>query len=209
MSQAQLDISSYYYILMFNDTITSFLWDQLQQILVQLVCWVLCLFPQWAVYQACLIIIFLNSVCFFSATLSGYIVLSDSLGACLSFARHPCASCIFEDITPKSLRHLPIFFHACGLKEGSSAPPPPPTSRRTGSAPRWDRLPAPVREELVRQDFQIWTGRYQFGSHASAPEYICVPIGLLLRLKGKVVVGVAQVSRWGVVIGWLWAVRHI
>lgn len=133
---------------------------------------------------------------FFSATLSGYIVLSDSLAACLSFARHPCASCILEDITPKSLRHLPIFFHACGLKEGSSAPPPPPTSRRTGSAPRWDRLPAPVREELVRQDFQIWTGRYQFGSHASAPEYICVPIGLLLRLKGKVVVGVVVVGLW-------------
>lgn len=165
-------------------------------------------FPQWAVYQAYLIIIFLNIVVFL-ATLSGYIVLSDTLSTCLSLPVTLVLHAFLKTSHAQQFTPPTQLLHACGLKEGSSAPPPPPTSRRTGSAPRWDRLPAPVREELVRQDFQIWTGRYQFGSHVSAPEYICVPIGLLLRFKGKVVVGVAQVSRWGVVFGWLWAVRHI
>lgn len=58
---------------------------------------------------------------------------------------------------------------ACRLRESRSAPPPPPTSRRAGGAPAWDRLPAPVGEELMRQDLQIWTGRAHFGPHASAP----------------------------------------
>lgn len=66
---------------------------------------------------------------------------------------------------------------ACRLKESRSAPPPPPTSRRAGGAPAWDRLPAPVREELVHQDFQIWTGRVQFGPHTSAPHDTAPQIG--------------------------------
>lgn len=69
---------------------------------------------------------------------------------------------------------------ACRLKESRSAPPPPPTSRRAGGAPAWDRLPAPVREELVRQDFQIWTGRVQFGPHTSAPHDTAECIKLFL-----------------------------
>lgn len=79
---------------------------------------------------------------------------------------------------------------ACGVKRGSDEPPPPspPTSRRdgAGSAPGWDWLPAPVIEEPVRQDSQIWTGWYQFVAHDSAPDYISSLVGLLLRMKGKV-----------------------
>lgn len=91
----------------------------------------------------------------------------------------------FWAITSRSLHQLPILsLSAWGPKERNDAPPPPPTSRRTGGAPGWDRLPAPVREELVCQDFQIWIGRGQFDRYASALQHVSKPTGFV-RYIGK------------------------
>lgn len=106
------------------------------------------------------------------------------------FYRHRCAWLNFFFFFFFFLRHHALEFTpsphplpACRLKESRSAPPPPPTSRRAGGAPAWDRLPAPVREELVRQDFQIWTGRVRFGPHSSAPHDPTPLIGTVTCIK--------------------------
>ncbi|TNN49927.1 hypothetical protein EYF80_039864 [Liparis tanakae] len=89
-----------------------------------------------------------------------------------------------KNITPNSVRHLyTVLSLPRGVKADSRAPlpPPPPPPPPPTSLERWKRANmgsasrSCQREELVRQDTQIWTVRYQFGWHDSASDYISFP----------------------------------